>query len=427
MFRRNFLTPSFLVFLCALTNISSQALADCTPANDLVGVKSRVDWVEGGLVYDTTNDVLKTCDGTNWTTIGGASLSGGTSGHLGVWSGAAAMGLSGTTAGQQLFWDLTNHRLGIGTTTPIGPLTIVATGTTGGEDDDFSLRSYNSVSASGAPGVDLLRGRGSLASPTTVLAGDALGNFWFGGHNGTAINNYTANLGAVAEGNFNTSLATAFTFTTHNGTANAERMRITGAGNVGIGTATPSEKLTVFGNISLIGNTFINNAAPTVFLLDSDHRSAMIHSNSNTLYFLRGSGNGSTSWVTYNGYWPLQLNLENNDATFGGNVYAFGYFHNSDARLKDHIEAIQGGLEIVSKLRGVSYQWKHDHSPALGVIAQDVEKVIPSAVKTNDKGDKTVEYDQLIGPLIEAVKELKSDNDNLRDRIEQLENAGAAR
>lgn len=175
-------------------------------------------------------------------------------------------------------------------------------------------------------------------------------------------------------------------------------------------------------NASLRADAGLNiyNSSPTIYLQDSDQRSAMIHNNANLLYFLSGCGNGDTNWCQQaNGYWPLYLNLNNNDAVFGGNVYAFGYFHNSDARLKKQIRTIPDGLDLVSRLRGVSYRWKHDDAAALGVIAQEVEKVVPSAVRTNDKGDKTVEYDQLIGPLIEAVKDLKAANDNLRQTVEQ--------
>lgn len=100
------------------------ASADCTPANDLVGTKSRVDWVEGGLVYDTTNDVLKTCDGTNWQTISAGAASSGLAGYLQFSNGAGGFANSGATAGQQLFWDNTSKRLGIGTATPSYSLSI---------------------------------------------------------------------------------------------------------------------------------------------------------------------------------------------------------------------------------------------------------------------------------------------------------------
>lgn len=78
---------------------------------------------EGMVVYDDANDELKLCDGTNWVSIGsgggggGGSAAGG-AGYLQFSDGSAGFAYSGTTAGQQLFWDNTNKRLGIGTATP---------------------------------------------------------------------------------------------------------------------------------------------------------------------------------------------------------------------------------------------------------------------------------------------------------------------
>ena len=86
----------------------------------------------------------------------------------------------------------------------------------------------------------------------------------------------------------------------------------------------------VTGNEYLTGNETITNTSPTIYLADSDHRSAMIHNNSNQLYILRGCGAGSTNWCALNGVWPLTINLENNDATFGGAVSATGAVYTND-------------------------------------------------------------------------------------------------
>jgi hypothetical protein len=68
------------------------------------------------------------------------------------------------------------------------------------------------------------------------------------------------------------------------------------------------------------GNLVMRSSSPTVYFRDTDHNSAMLHTNSNIFYVLRG-GTDSESWSTVNGYWPLELNLTNNDALFGGRVY----------------------------------------------------------------------------------------------------------
>lgn len=103
----------------------------------------------------------------------------------------------------------------------------------------------------------------------------------------------------------------------------------------------------------------------------------------------------------------------------GGNVTAAGYFHSSDVRLKDGVQTI-GGLDLVEKLRGVIFTWKESGAPGIGVVAQEVEQVLPSAVHTDADGMKSVEYDQLIAPLIEAIKEQQAEIDSLKVEIEHL-------
>jgi hypothetical protein len=103
-----------------------------------------------------------------------------------------------------------------------------------------------------------------------------------------------------------------------------------------------------------------------------------------------------------------------------GNVTAAGYFHSSDARLKSNI-VTSPGLTVVAQLRGVTFNWKRDGRPSSGVIAQEVEQVLPAAVHTDTEGIKSIEYDQLIAPLIEAIKEQQSQIKQQGDRINSLE------
>lgn len=79
-------------------------------------------------------------------------------------------------------------------------------------------------------------------------------------------------------------------------------------------------QLYVLGTIRSEGNHYINNSSPTLFLQDTDHRSAMIHVNSNIFYVLRGDSTNGTSWAQFDSYWPLTINLEDNTADFGGRI-----------------------------------------------------------------------------------------------------------
>ena len=178
-------------------------------------------------------------------------------------------------------------------------------------------------------------------------------------------------------------------------------------------------------NTVFTGNILINNTSPTLYFQDTNENSAMIHCNSNLLYFLRGGVN-STTWTQVNGQWPLYLNLTNNDAVFGGNVSVVGdvFAFISDIRLKTNIEPIENALDKVLLLSGFTYTFNEvgqekgfdgsiKHS---GVSAQEVQAVLPEAVKPSpaDSNYLTVQYEKLVPLLIEAIKELKAEVEDLK-------------
>jgi len=95
-----------------------------------------------------------------------------------------------------------------------------------------------------------------------------------------------------------------------------------------------------------------------------------------------------------------------------GTLAATNVNSTSDEALKGNITTIENALELVNQLRGVEFTWKETNEQSLGVVAQEVEKVLQKLVKTDDF--KSVNYNGLIGVLIEAVKELS-------DKVNTLE------
>ena len=152
-------------------------------------------------------------------------------------------------------------------------------------------------------------------------------------------------------------------------------------------------------------NLYIRNTAPTVYLRDTDNTVAMLHCNSNLFYVLRGAAD-TTTFTAVNGVWPMTLNLNNNDVTFGGNVGAY-----SDARLKSNIRTVDNALDKVSNMRGVYFD--REGRASVGVIAQEIETVLPEVVD-NSFEYKTVAYGNIVGVLIEAIKELKAEIEELK-------------
>lgn len=96
----------------------------------------------------------------------------------------------------------------------------------------------------------------------------------------------------------------------------------------------------------------------------------------------------------------------------------------SDGRLKKVDGPITGALDKLLQIHGVYFHWKdpkkYGAGQQAGIIAQDVQKVFPPLVSTDSEGKISADYQRLIAPVIEALRELKADNDNLRGEIERL-------
>jgi hypothetical protein len=144
------------------------------------------------------------------------------------------------------FWDDTNNRLGIGTATPTSPLSIYGASTatlqvtTDGTIANIISARYSTNAGSAA--ITIRKGRGTLASPTAVASADQLGQLIFQGYGGTNNRNLANILGLVETYTSDTDISSALTFSTSpsGSTTATEKMRIDSAGNVGIGTSSPS-------------------------------------------------------------------------------------------------------------------------------------------------------------------------------------------
>ena len=103
---------------------------------------------------------------------------------------------------------------------------------------------------------------------------------------------------------------------------------------------------------------------------------------------------------------------------FSGDLIAFS---NSDSSLKTNIEKIPNALDKVSKLNGYTFNWneksgKDQTAREAGVIAQEVEAVLPEVVTTRDDGTKAVRYEKLVPLLIEAINDLRAELEILKNK-----------
>jgi hypothetical protein len=113
----------------------------------------------------------------------------------------------------------------------------------------------------------------------------------------------------------------------------------------------------------------------------------------------------------------------------GGKIQAIDIVGTSDIRFKSNIEEVSDALTTIMELRGVRFNWKANEYPQkhfpsgkqYGVIAQEVEQVVPDIVFTGTQGYKSVSYEQITPLLIEAIKEQQTIIRSLEKRIEELE------
>ena len=124
---------------------------------------------------------------------------------------------------------------------------------------------------------------------------------------------------------------------------------------------------------------------------------------------LSGDATGSATFTNL-GSATLTVDVSSITGNLGvsGTVTAADFNTTSDISLKQNINVIDSALSKISQLNGYTFNWKNNDKEAVGIMAQEVEKVLPQIVATGEDGYKKVSYDSLIPLLIEAVKELSA-------------------
>jgi hypothetical protein len=231
-------------------------------------------------------------------------------------------------------------------------------------------------------------------------------------------------------GTFNVKTTTAATSTTTGAIVTAGGLGVAGNiyGNVFYGNGAGLTNIPV-GNISGLGNVALLNkdgnasnilygngvfaAAPAGGSGGGATLSAVAAA---TTYYVGLSANTSGSWS------DARVDTTNLYYSSGTQtLFATNYNTSSDANVKTNVHTIENALDIVNLLRGVGFDWLETGLKSYGVIAQELEKHIPELVTTIN-GKKTVNYNAIIGFLIEAIKTQSNSMKTLEDRIAALEN-----
>ena len=237
----------------------------------------------------------------------------------------------------------------------------------------------------------------------------------------------------------------------------ATEFTIKNGGNVGIGTTSPSDKLTVTGDIvttagqdggmriggwpynptgySFIGTT---NMTGLEYCMLSDGTNTFVGAGSGGALRLRGPANDSSPQIEIDGSLCKvdtgDFKVEDGsiavgnitNSTTNGRIDASNdvvAFSTSDVRLKDNIKSIDKALDKGNSIQGIEFDWiekeeVHGNSGHdIGVIAQEIEEILPDVVTTRDSGYKAVKYEKIVPLLIEAIKDLSKQVDGLKRLI----------
>lgn len=166
---------------------------------------------------------------------------------------------------------------------------------------------------------------------------------------------------------------------------NSNNVTVTEAGNLAVG-----QDLLTAGNATIVGTTEMNG----------------VTYHNNTAYFYS------------------DVYMDANDTLYAGTIRAKGdviAFTTSDERLKNNISNISDPLNKIEQINGVNFEWSNEQSnyegKDVGVIAQDIEKVIPEAVSEREDGYLAVKYEKIIPLLIEAIKEQQKEIEILKSKI----------
>ena len=208
-------------------------------------------------------------------------------------------------------------------------------------------------------------------------------------------------------------------------------------GNVGIGTTSPSAKFQVSKNgnngSSGLGDygivTVASSGQATIGVIHSGdgyanlnlggtsnfwHISKRLSTDNYKLEYYWYDGSGFTSRFEF---------MTNGDFKAGGDIIAY---KSSDKRLKDNVKTTPNALEKIQSIGGYEFDWNDSQETYkghdVGVIAQEIEEVLPEAVTTRDSGYKGVQYEKLVPLLIEAIKDQQKQIDELKARLDGITN-----
>ena len=305
---------------------------------------------------------------------------------------------SGGTTAEAMRID-SDGNIGIGTSSPSDPLVVSDSGAS-----SITARLINTNADANPANLRLQKLSGSPAD------GDYIGMINVSGENDASEETIFQSIDFISTDVSDGTEDGDIVFRTRGAGSLAERMRITSSGYVGINETSPDYYLHVNSGSGNVSAKFES----------TDSISAIQFVDSGGSAEIGCSGTSNTFYP--NGVLKMYLDSSGN-LVAAGNVTAYGSM--SDEKLKENIEIIENPIEKIKNLKGVNFTYKKDGSKSTGLIAQDLEKVLPEAVyETSDVDDEdkhlAIRYGNTVGLLVEAIKEQQEQIETLTARVKEL-------
>jgi hypothetical protein len=187
-----------------------------------------------------------------------------------------------------------------------------------------------------------------------------------------------------------------------------------------VGQSVSMGEATITGNLLVLGNVVEFNTETLVI----EDKNIVLANGAASAAIANGAGitvDGAQANLVYlstGDEWQFNKNLDvQGSIAATGNITSPFFYSESDIVLKEEVSPIQDALKKITELIGVDFIWKNTKQKSIGVIAQNVEQVIPEIVGKSNSGLKTVQYNSIIPLLIEAIKEQQKQIDDLRSKI----------
>jgi phage-related tail fiber protein len=397
------------------TNARAQAAVTTISGNAGTATKLATARTINGISFDgTANITINAVDSTarqplnaNLTSV--SALSAISSGLVKLTNGVASLDSSAyLTANQSI--SVTGDATGSGTTSitlTLATITDSGTGSFKKVTVDTKGRVTGTAAVAQADITGLL-GAGSITN--TMLTNGAVANL-SGTNTGDQTITLTGDVTGTGTGSFATTLANSgVTAGTYKSVAVDAKGRVTAGTNPttlsGYGI-TDAMALVAPGTS---GNVLTSNG--TAWVSQASGASGATLSNdisTNTTQYLGMARASSGAWTTA---YTASTKLYFNPST--GTLNSTNFNSLSDATEKTDVVEIKNGVETVSAIEGVEFNWISNGKKSSGVIAQQLESILPHLVETNDEGKKSVNYSGIIGYLISAVKELSEEVEKLK-------------